>query len=118
MKTVAQQAACLAPKNFEMVLATVRGALVSYFEERKRTGVSYEGLCRSHGLGEDALYWMEQVDKKMRDSKVLKEYDVDDELVTCAVFYWTCVALNVCSCLLSCHSVELELFFVDRTRAQ
>ena len=118
MKTVAQQAACLAPKNFEMVLATVRGALASYFEERKRTGVSYEGLCRTHGLDDDALYWMEQVDKKMRDSKVLKEYDVDDELVTCAVFYWTCVALNVRSYLELCHSLNLKLFCIDGARAQ
>lgn len=79
-----------------MVLSIVRGALVSYFEERKRTGVSYEGLCKSHGLDDDALYWMEQIDKKMRDSKELNDYGVDGDLVTCAVFYWTCVALNVC----------------------
>ena len=78
-----------------MALSTVRSALASYFEEKKRTGVSYEVLCKSHGLDEDALYWMEQVDKKARASEDLKEYDVDDELVTCAAFYWTCVALNV-----------------------
>ena len=91
---------CLRPKDFETALSTVQGALSNFLTRRSGKGISYKSLCRSHGLSDDALYWMEEVDKEVRKSGELKEMDLEDETIMYMVFYWTCIALNVSLSLL------------------
>ena len=100
MKKVAQDVSCLKPKDFEAALSTVQGALSGYLSRRHGRNVTYKVLCHTHGLNDDALYWMEEVDKEVRKSRELKNLDADKEAVLYMVFYWTCIALNVSVTLL------------------
>ncbi|EJD02164.1 uncharacterized protein FOMMEDRAFT_157362 [Fomitiporia mediterranea MF3/22] len=95
VKKVAQDVSCLKPKDFEAALSTVRGAISGYLSRRHGKNISYQTLCRSHGLNEDSLYWMEEVDKELRKSEELDDLEVDDESIIYVVFYWTCIALNI-----------------------
>ena len=73
----------------------MRTALSDYLKKKERKSASYRDLCRDFRFNDDALYWMEEVDKEVRKSGDLNELDVDEDCVVYMVFYWTCIALNV-----------------------
>ncbi|KAI5122217.1 hypothetical protein M0805_002706 [Coniferiporia weirii] len=114
VEKVAQETSCLQPKQFKASLNTVRSALASYLKKKVQQSISYPVLCRNYGLNDDALYWMEEVEKELRKANVLDDLDVADETVTCMVFYWTCIALNIRSvkraAIMADHSVNLRDF--------
>ena len=96
-KDVAQGVSCLNMPDFESALSTIRGALAGHLGQKRGLEDSYQALCDSYGLNEDALSWMEMVDKELHKSGELKSLEVDEESVMYMVFYWTCTALNVSS---------------------
>ncbi|KAL5490003.1 hypothetical protein ACEPAI_4836 [Sanghuangporus weigelae] len=113
-KEMAQQSSCLRPREFDLTLNTVQDALSSYLSRKRTENVSYQSLCQAHGLNEDALYWMEQVDKELRKSGELNDLEVDEETVLLMVFYWTCIALNIRSVkqstIIAKYEVPLDVF--------
>ncbi|KAH8117102.1 hypothetical protein DFH11DRAFT_1505462 [Phellopilus nigrolimitatus] len=114
VEQVAQQASCMNSKQFHAALNTVRTALSSYLQKQKARVISYQAFCRDYGLNEDALYWMEEVEKELRKSHAFEELDVDDDTVLYMVFYWTCIALNIRSVkrttIMSDYGVNLRDF--------
>lgn len=96
---MAQQASCLAPKVFRTTLNTVRSALGGFLHKplKNSRDITFESLARNHGLSDEAIPWMEEVDKTVRRSGQLeaKGFDPDGAGVRCLVFYWTCIALHV-----------------------
>ncbi|MCW6179560.1 hypothetical protein L7U65_26890, partial [Klebsiella pneumoniae] len=81
----AQQASCLAPKIFSATLSTVRAALQGYLTTRSAKETSFEGLARQHGVTNDAIYWMEEVEKAVKKSGGLEALHVDEGVVTCMI---------------------------------
>lgn len=82
-----------------MVLNVTRAALAQSLTAQKDRSVSYESLARTYGLSSDVMYWIEEVDKKLRtNEEELEDLGVSEETIIYCVFYWTCIALHVRPC--------------------
>lgn len=92
---VAQQASCIAPKAFKATLAVVRGVVASYLTEKSENEITPSSLARDYKLGKIVVYWMEQVEKALRESGEAEDLEVSEATLHCVVFYWTCTALHV-----------------------
>ena len=109
-KKVAQDVSCLRPQDFSTALSLVRKALSEYLMRKKRASPSYRDLCRLYRFNDDALYWMEEVDKEVRKGEELDQLEVDEDSIIYMVFYWTCVALNVSVLTFNCFCSHVDVF--------
>jgi hypothetical protein len=96
---IAQQASCIAPKAFNTTLVTVRNAIAEYLSEKHSDDVTPTSLVRSYGLDDKVIYWVEQVEKALKQSgraaELQAELDVDAATMYVVMFYWACTVLHV-----------------------
>lgn len=92
---IAQETSCLDQKRFKAALNTVRNALADQLDKRRNDRISYKGLCSQYGIDDTAVRWMEQVEKEARSGGHLSHVKTSKKNIICAVFYWTCIKLNV-----------------------
>lgn len=92
---VAQEAACLDPKRFKAALSTVRSALAAQLQIKRSRGLSYGRICERYGIRDDAVNLMQKVEKELRNGGYLSSVKTGRETILCAVFYWTCIKMNV-----------------------
>jgi hypothetical protein len=92
----AQIFSCLKPKDFEKVLNIVQTAVIEPKRHgRQRTSITYENIMERYKItmGERLLPWMHRVEGALLKSD--RRYDPERVDVRCAVFFWTCSAVEV-----------------------
>ncbi|KLO06637.1 hypothetical protein SCHPADRAFT_1002244 [Schizopora paradoxa] len=94
---LAQKASCLAPRNFQSVVNTLRTALSDTLRRRSNTRrVTYEAICQENFImNGDAVHWMNIVEKELEKTGKLEDEDVPLEAVRCAIVSFTCKLLGI-----------------------
>ena len=102
-RKVAQAASCLNEKLFSRTLNLVRKAIDENKGSSSKKSVvaaTYPALTRSHGISmlQQMVAWMEETERAaVLTDNIPKNHGVDGPLVKCAIFYWVCKQLKVCT---------------------
>jgi hypothetical protein len=89
--------ACISQNDFKKALNTVRKALGPTGKQQTR-GLNYRSLISTYRVtpSDEALGWMRQVEIRVQKDELLPTHHRPGT-VTCAIFYWICQIMEVCT---------------------